>query len=508
MMDLSLGSTKSCRPVLKTYFHRYGLPFAVCVYLAHLIALPVGITYDGHIYIDLADVLWSKRFPQDWFFARTPLYPCALKLSFWLFGKQPLSVVLVSSIVGLIGIFAVASTIKREAGPVTGLITLVSLSLFPTLVAYEHFALTEAGTFCFLALILWLLMLRPRTERHQWWTTVALVLVISCGYYWRQNVIFMAPFAALVYGISVWKFRATTVPPPQAHAILRTAAQVALIAILPFVLSWPWSHLSNNTSLRDVMLEYGVLKEALLPPEDPFVGANAEAYRAAIQTSMYKGHLYSGLRSDLHSSLSVRVFSQKLNESAPSFFFSLVRKYPRRYVAGVMRTLVLFAGLRGLENENYIFRDQILSPTFVGSKISEGPPALDRVDRENFLERTTDSVVLQLFWTASRLYDSLLILAWGLTIGGLFTSLLLRNLPLFVLCATPVYYVLPYALTLSAVDRYAFPVYPIVLAVLLDMMAISVFALKARLNHREVTSTRQKGDSIPTASRNTFSSRS
>jgi 4-amino-4-deoxy-L-arabinose transferase-like glycosyltransferase len=506
MMDLSRGSTKLCRRLSEANWYRYGVLLTLCIYLAHLTALPVGITYDGHIYIDLANVLWSKRFPQDWFFARTPLYPCALKLSFWLFGKQPLSVVLVSSIAGLIGILAVGSAIKREAGPVSGLITLVLLSLFPTLVAYEHFALTEAGTFCFLALILWLLIWRPTAERHQWRKMAALVLVISAGYYWRQNVIFMAPFAALVYGISVWRFWGVAVLPRQRRAIVLTSAHVVLIAILPFALTWPWSHLSDNASLRDVMLEYGVLKEALLPPEDPFVGANAEAYRAAIQASLYHGHLYSGLRSDLHNALSERIFSKKPNESAPSFFFSLIRRYPRRYTAGVMRTFALFAGLKGLENENYIFREQILSPTFVGSKIGEGPPSLDRADRESFLQRTTDSIVLQLFWRASRLYDSWLVLAWGLTIVGLITSLLSRNLPLFVLCAMPVYYILPYALTLSAVDRYAFPAYPLVLAVPLSLIAISVSALRKRLNDdkRELTSTRQRGDSVPTASRNTF----
>ena len=33
---------------------------------AYVVSLPVGISYDGHIYIGLADILGTHRFPADW----------------------------------------------------------------------------------------------------------------------------------------------------------------------------------------------------------------------------------------------------------------------------------------------------------------------------------------------------------------------------------------------------------------------------------------------------------
>jgi len=67
--------------VRRTFFYCC-LGFVLLFWFAHLIALPLVITYDGLGYIDMSDVLFSSRFPHDWLHNRTPLLPLALKFSF------------------------------------------------------------------------------------------------------------------------------------------------------------------------------------------------------------------------------------------------------------------------------------------------------------------------------------------------------------------------------------------------------------------------------------------
>ncbi|PWU08263.1 MAG: hypothetical protein C5B51_08045, partial [Terriglobia bacterium] len=152
----------------KVVIYRCALVFITLFWIAHMISLPVAVTYDGFIYIDMADVLGSSRFPQDWNFARTPLFPLTLKLAFWAFGRQPLAVIAVSSTLGLAGTFIVGRLVRRYAGEVAAALAMVVMALFPTSVAYQHFALTEVGTAFFLVLIAAALLLPADRPRQVW----------------------------------------------------------------------------------------------------------------------------------------------------------------------------------------------------------------------------------------------------------------------------------------------------------------------------------------------------
>ena len=465
------------RTLLRRRIFAGAIIFSCLMCIAHMISLPLGISYDGHVYIDLADVLGSPRFPADWNIARTPLFPLALKLSFWAFGRQPMAAIFVPSAIALIGILALGATVKRITGPVAGAVTLVLLSLFPTLVAYQHFVLTETGSFSFLTMMVGVSLWYPANQRQEWIKATGMALLLGLGYYWRQNLLSMGLLFAILHGVGSWRMRSMAVP---AVSTLRERAlrhralilQVAMIALAPYILAQPWRVYTNDQALRDIMLKFGIVKQALPSPEDPLIGENADAYQRAIQLSLYNGHLYSGLRADLSTSLSNKIFSKPSGESAPWLFLHLVEKYPDRYMDGVGRTLLLFAGARGLQDENEIFREQILSPSFLGSKISEGPQPIYLADKEDFLQRSKPSLVLWLLRRNERFYDLLIMAGFGMTILGLFGSLVIRSVALFTICATPIFYIMPYLLTLSAVDRYAFPIHPVVLAVVVVVPVI------------------------------------
>ena len=449
--------------------YRATIAFAVTLWLGHVLSLPIGITYDGNVYIDMAGVIGSSRFPADWNAARTPLFPLALKVSMWLFGRQPLAAIAVSSLPALCGVLALGFLMKRAYGPLAGGCAILVLSCYPTLTTYGHFVLTETGTFCFIAISLCIVSSAPNGTRQAWRNACALAAVIAAGYYWRQNLLVLALPLAAIHAVRLWN-RLVPAPATRWTAIeywrpqYSVLAQAAVILMVPYAATYPWRQFADQDRLTAVMLRYGIVKQALPPAEDPMLRNDAAAYRRAIDQSVHDGHLYSGLRSNLESYLSERVFAWPAGESAQALFLHLVRRYPDRYLAGVGRTFILFFGATSQESENRIFRGQILSPDWTGSKIGEGPPGLTAQIHDQFLQRTTDSALLDFFRYLVPFYDGLIPAAFIIAGAGLVASIFFRCATLFTLCAIPLFYLVPYALTLSSVDRYAFPVYPVVLA--------------------------------------------
>src|SRR5262245_25499152 len=113
----------------------------------------MGTTFDGYIYLDLADVLGSPRFPGDWHFARTPLFPLALKGSLALLGRNPYSVLLLLAVIGLATALILGATARRLAGPLAGALVVLLIAWYPTWISYQHLVLTEIGTGFFIASI-------------------------------------------------------------------------------------------------------------------------------------------------------------------------------------------------------------------------------------------------------------------------------------------------------------------------------------------------------------------
>jgi hypothetical protein len=442
---------------------------AVFLCILYLASLSVGISYDGHGYIDLADILGTSRFPREWNVYRTPLFPLTLKISFWLLGKQALALVMVMSAFGLAGILVLGMIVKELAGYIAGAVIIIVLSLYPTFVAYERIVLTETGNVLFIALMVLFSMQIPRDIRRAWLKTAGLIAVCSASYYWRQNLL------SLCYGLAVlhllaWRssLRQSSL---QKKAPLRgprprlaiTLFQSALIAVAPNLATQLWAPYENNPAMLDAVLGYGVVKQALPDPKDPFIGPDEQAYEYAIQSSLFHGHLYSGIRAELQNPLSDKLFS-RYSGSKRNLFIRLIRDYPGRYTTAAARTLLLFAGAKGFQDENEIFRDQILSPSFIGARIGDGAEPVSSRDKEYFAQKTQPSAVQALLRFLVRFYDPAVTAGWIVCAMGLALSIVWLDFKLFVFTATPLIYLLPYIITLASVDRYAFPVYPFVLA--------------------------------------------
>lgn len=432
---------------------------------AYVVSLPVGISYDGHIYIGLADILGTHRFPADWkpvrsdILFRTPLFPLALKISFWALGKQALAPIVVASAAGLGGILMVGAAVRNVVGNAAGAFSMLVLALDPSLASYEHLVLTETGSFFFLALMIWISTWQPADRRGLWWKTAGLIVVCAAGYYWRQNLLLMAAWLALLHAIACarqWYVNA----PFGVSSMARVAGlQCLLIVLLPNAAAWPWHRLANDAVMQDFVLRYGIVKQALAPPSDPFIGPDAAAYRTAINDSSRGGNLYSGILAQLSNPLEVKLFS-RYSGSASTLFRHLVWEYPGRYAAAVARTTLLFAGVKGAQDETEIFRAEILSPTWTGSKIGNGPEPLYSQDKDYFAQKTESSAVQAVLRSAVPIYDPAVVVGFAVAVTGILLSILFRDFRTFAFTATPLVYLLPYIVTLSSVDRYAFPAHP------------------------------------------------
>jgi len=442
------------------------LRLSLLFWIAHVLSLPIAISYDGYIYLDLADVIGSARFPQDWHPGRTPLYPLALKAAFAVLGKGPLAAIAVSSLFGLGATMLLTFATRRLVGPLWAALVLIILTFYPTFVAFQHFVLTETGTAFFLALLLYLLLWLPHSAGAAWAKTAGLVATLAVGYYWRPAILSTAPFVAILHGIGLYRVQLSGKEAYQPLGwaskgrIAFLGAHLLLVAVVPSLLAKPWAKFGKDTAMMDVTLRQGIIRQALLPPEHPYVGQHRQAYERAIQESYASGNLYSGLRADLHGAMCDRIFPGVSPLSPRQLFFELIRTYPLRYLAGVSRTMALYAGAMALQSENRISREMILSPGWRGAKLGDGPPRIMAKIKEDFQQQTSDGFVLHLLHWLAPIYDAYTIYASLAVFVGLLVGLWLREAPIITLALVPLSFVLPAALVLASIDRYAFPAYP------------------------------------------------
>ena len=444
--------------------YRLSLLFAVTFAALHLIALPITVTYDGFHYIDLADVLGSSRFPEDWYRTRTPLFPLMLKCAFWLVGRQPLAAAFVSTAMGTAAILLLGSVARRLAGEWTASVVILVLTLNPTIVGYQHAVLTEAGSALFIAIMVASLTRDDFSRRANWRVAFILISSLAAGYYWRQLLLQLAPIAAVIHIIAIWLYSRRARVQLTVRRWTEAGSQGVMIVLVPMMLSYLWDPYTDRSGLRAVSLGQGLLRQALLSPEDETVRPYRQEYEAAISGARYNGNLYSGISDE-----SIDMLSSKLLHGRPinwrtTLFVNSALAQPRRYLAGVARTITLFAGATARNNETRVLRDSILDPNWLGAKIGQGPAKIEAEIKRSFHQETTRSAVLLLLWSLRAVYDAHLMLAMIITAIGLVYGVVSRDVQVAAMTAVPVAYLCYYAMILASIDRFAVPTYPLVFA--------------------------------------------
>lgn len=464
----------------RVVFFKISVVVGIAFWLAHVISLPVLVTYDSAGYIDLSSVLFSNRFPGDWTALRAPLFPFALKVSFYAFGFQPLAAILVPASLALVGSVVLASAIRRTVGPVAAGLCFLLLSFYPTFITYQHSVLTETGSFLFIAAACALTVpASPESPRWVWLQAAAIVTTIIVGFYWRQPILYIAVPVALLHAVSIQPSASR-----DALTLLLRDIRVAAIIVIPMLASLPLDRIASSTVLRDLTLKEGLIRQALIPPEDPFVAPCRERYLSAIRNATRNGNFYSGIKWIDLEKLFREMYVTPLPQKGGRLFAAVAARHPVRYFSAFCRSVLFFAGMPGVESDNRDFRDLVLSKTLGGSKINQGPPGIRLAIRERFAQTTTtDSGVLKMLRALVIPYDALIPVGSLMTLLGLVASCVIRSRALASFCLIPICFLAIHAASLVTIDRLMMPIYPILLTNVLVIPILVYKELEERPRH-------------------------
>jgi hypothetical protein len=447
----------------------------ILFHILHGLVLPLMISWDGYLYVQLADILGTSQFPSKWDFLRTPLFPLSLKIAFTLGGKNPLSIIILNTFFSMTGILLIVSIIKQSRGSFPAAIALLLLSFYPTLIVYEHCLLSEVSTFFCLAIIIKLLC-DSRLQHRYFLKALFLILGVTIGYYFRPTLLYLSPLVALLYGLSFWKPEPhqggmTSFKRPRRFVILM---MIVLITVGPFAAAYPWKQISKDGSRRMAQqIIWGFVKQAAIPLNSPLLGAAAEKYSESIKQSLNNGRLMmDGVRGDaLFYEVAYSIYKE-YGSRLGDFLGPAIFKAPQRYLKRVIATVLYFTGFPGLESENRAFADMVLSDD-TGSKLWPGPESI-RQDIERDFSRPggkTFSLPILLRWL-NLFFSVLTITGWVATVFIFIVGLLKRDTKLLAFSTIPLAFSFMHALTLMANDRVIMPVHPFVLVNLVLALTI------------------------------------
>lgn len=461
----------------------YKRAFIACAIfqLIHIAALPIFVTFDGSLYIQLSDTLFSPNFIKDWDFLRVPLFPFLIKVFSILFGQHPLSMILLNSLLGFCGSWMLASAVKREGFPRLGAATLLILSLYPILITYQHTLLSDVGIFCCLAGLMNVSLMPVANLKKK---TLFMTAAIGISYYFRPNLLFLGPIMALFYFLQVCRGGQGG----NWLAILKRCSRPALlhsaiVLIVPFILAQPWKYLARLQDPEaiqkrmDEQLFFGMFNQMVIHPNDPLLNPDFSArYQALINSSLVNGHLpLDGIGGGIIN----LAFEQMPNYSKNTSFLKQVIEHPMRYAKGAGRTFLLFCGFQGHNwPENRPFLGAVLpKDDFAEATILMCPPTLDATMRAHFSQKTGKSVVSTFLRGLNLVYDYLVILGAFVTLSGLAVAIFRSDVQLFVYTGLPFAFIMMHALALLAGDRYAFPGFSVMLMNLV-VCPVLIFAKK------------------------------
>jgi 4-amino-4-deoxy-L-arabinose transferase-like glycosyltransferase len=442
--------------------YKAAICFAFAVSVIHAVSLPILVTFDGYWYARLAEALGTPRFSGEWDYLRTPLFPALLKCSFWLLGRRALTVIAVQTALGFAGICLLGAALRRLGRTIEAALAIVLLSVFPTLIAYEHALLTETGTFFFLALALYV---GTAPARRPAWRTAGLIVVIALGYYERSTLLLMAPVLAFLHLLAArWSGSAPDSVPRRPLRI--TAAEAVALVVVPFLLAYPW--LKNPRVIErngQSVLLYGMIRQTLIPVDDPIWGKSGAIYSDAIRQSRVKGGLpLSGLRDDLvYPALGVLY---PYGAEASRLFTRMIVHRTGAYAEAVGRNILLFAGAGTQPGDSAEFRAAVLSGA--GSVVAPRPAGFPPLNVDMAEKTRWPSAGAALAAVAPE-YDILVFLSFPATVVLLAMGFHRKDGPMVAFALVPIAFLAINALALTSQDRTAVPAFPLLL---LDVVAV------------------------------------
>lgn len=426
------------KQLLKANIFIVALLFLVSI--LSLLNLPALISYDGHYYIRMAEILFTRLSFTEWFWIRTPLYPLQIKLSLFLFGENATSLVIANLFLSSIAILIIFNTSIKYLGCFAAMILAIVLILMPSRIAYSQAVLTESGAFLFITLS-WLFFLEmPKSLIKSILIAIALAVL---GFYYRLTLIYVLPLLAFVVAIRF-------VPKFNVKLFSTISFTICFFSIF-LVCPWLYKILTSHVAGVDVLL--GKFKQGIVPQE-AFSDVNAaNEYNGLVKkTFTNNGLKFDGL-SDAQAHKYFPFINAEKRQELKSYKDMLIR--PKVHFYAFARSFLALSGLPQHHSKNELYRNRAL--LLEGSNVLAGPEHLDREIRQRFERIHTTSSFGVFVSKLSVFYEILIFL-------GFFCSLLLLPTRFMPVALLPFVYVFFHALLFLSVDRYSFPVQPIVIA--------------------------------------------
>ena len=454
------------------------------VTFVHVLSLPLVVTYDGMEYVHLADLIFTHSFASAWNYLRTPFFPFAVKLAFFVGGEQPQAAMIVTTLAGVGGALLTGSAVRTVGGNTAGALTLLAMTFYPVLVCYEHMLLSETGIFFFLAFIIWLLV-RSRTRT----LPALLACAIALGYYWRPTILYLSPALAVIYLLQAYLPPQSLRPYAAFWANLRkkrnrAIRSLAIVALGPWLLVYPWLRLSSrhpSTASLETITN-GMYKQIMVPPDDPVNAPLRAKYKAIIQEDIPNGRMpLDGLsivgegRFAFLKRLSAVYIQAGLTK--------LILAHPKRYFLGVTRTFVHFLGVphHVADDENWQFSGIVFQIWPATQNFHNVPGWMSDLTQFEPRSYGGGGFVGKLFGALGPPYTGLVLLSSVLSLWWFLVSLKEGNTTGLVMAGVPLAFLFLHALTMMGASRYAFPVYPQMIA---NTMTLAHLALRGWMDKR------------------------
>jgi len=422
-------------------------------------ALPLVVSYDSMHYLDLSRVWEGTRAWQTWDYMRTPGFPYYLYAVAQVWGITPGVFILTQTLLGTIAAILLACALRRHAGRPAALAFLLLMLGFPLVVGYEHVLLTETVNVLLVAAVVAAALLRSR-----WWPVSYLFVgtVVGMGYMVRQSFVALLVPALLV----------TALRHRRPHGAV-TAVLVAMVlggaAYAGMTTQWKQRQKASGAPDRGAkfLLFCGAFNYGLIDPTIEAFAPAREVYEELLRQCPDPGDAGYSKHPKM---LPIR---QKVLDSSPEAAGDIAMQSLRGnlvgYLSAVGKNLRLMYGITAVKSNrstwerscNSIWPVIGMRPEYKGNCMV-GEPYLARA-KELFEQRFQRGWIAQAYDALRRPYLWIVLTASWMTILAGIVWLAKRDWATGILCLAPHGYILLHAVLLTSVDRYAFPVYPLML---------------------------------------------
>ena len=428
---------------------------AVLVYAAlrllTMSALPLIVSFDSIHYVNLSEILDGRRPWEEWDYFRAPGFPFYLLIVARALGLSAAAFVGMNTLLGIVAASCLAVIVRRRAGRWAAVCCLAVLFAYPLMVGYEHVLLTEVTSTCLIAAVLCLSSTRTAAILPQ---ALLVGTVIGLGWMIRQTAVALVPVAAILVAL--------------VHLRDRRRVMTCLLALAG--VTGAYAGVTQKWAARAARYEtggmghlffigvvnYGLI-DSSLPEFAPAKAAYDELRRAEPDTSDigYTDLKIMGIRAE-----ALRSFKAKEGSIA----LRSVLHEPIGYLGAVAKNLRLMYGLSQSksENANWPIAGMTREVDEYGN-IRVGPPLREKAD-SLFKTPFKRGAVARGYARLIGLYRVFVAGAAAITLLGGLWMLWRRAWVGALLNLTPHYLIALHAALLTGIDRYAYPMYPAMLA--------------------------------------------